>query len=195
MGEATSVINPLVTNAWMLPILQAPPDNNDTRQDLLSCCQRKSTYVRSGHCSIHGWLNMAMNMMWQLKSSPKVWVMCLRSTTMLTIEKKLCTAIDYLSYALRSEELESFMEEFDQVHCDNLYEHGWDLAGLHQSWEGWKLDSTPRSNIWPHKLCTVSANLPCRHETPREGCTSVPCINVSIRQLNGTTGHARCLIA
>jgi len=33
--------------------------------------------------------------------------------------EKLCTAIDYLSYALRSEELESFMEEFDQVHCDN----------------------------------------------------------------------------
>ena len=36
MGEATSVINPLVTNAWMLPILQAPADDNDTLTTVIS---------------------------------------------------------------------------------------------------------------------------------------------------------------
>ena len=65
----------------------------------------------------------------------------------------------------------------------NLYEHGWYLGGLHQSWEGWQLDSTPRSinsyaslahNIWPHKLCTMEASLPCRNETPREDSTRNP---------------------
>jgi len=38
-------------------------------------------------CSTHGWLNMAINMMWQLKSSPNVWVRCWRSRTTLTIEQ------------------------------------------------------------------------------------------------------------
>jgi len=61
----------------------------------------------------------------------------------------------------------------------NLYKHDWNPAGLHQSWERWQLDSTPRSihcdaflahNILPHKLCTVGACLTCRHETLREDC-------------------------
>ena len=40
-----------------------------------------------GQSSSHGWLNMAMNLMWQLKSSPKGWVRCSRSTRNLTIEQ------------------------------------------------------------------------------------------------------------
>jgi len=58
---------------------------------------------------------MAMNMMWQLKSSLKVWVRCQRNTTVLTIEQNstLQTSV------LRSEEVESLMEEFDQAHSDN----------------------------------------------------------------------------
>ena len=59
----------------------------------------------------------------------------------------------------------------------NLCEHGWDPAGLHQSWEAWQLDSTSISikcnaavahNVRPHKLCMVGASLPCRNKTPRE---------------------------
>jgi len=31
-------------------------------------------------------------------------------------------------------------------------------------------------NIWLHKLCTMGDSLSCRHETPREDSTRVPCL-------------------
>ena len=34
----------------------------------------KLSSTSSGQCSSRGWLNMAMNMVWQLRSSSKVWV-------------------------------------------------------------------------------------------------------------------------
>jgi len=68
---------------------------------------------------------------------------------------KLCTAVAQLSEVLRNEQVESPMKEFDQSHtwqCKlhvvvNLYEHGWDPAGLHQSWDGWQPDYSPWSTV------------------------------------------------
>ena len=36
-NEVTSTVDPPVTTAGMLPILQAPADNNDTMTSILNC--------------------------------------------------------------------------------------------------------------------------------------------------------------